>query len=157
MNDLEKTAWTRRKFMSSVSGLLVTAGVMADPVLPLGNQDIPELPGELTAEEKEYVAKSSMAKDISNYFGEGYSCAESLFMVSLRYLKKPEELVWISSGFGGQEVPIIIERVCNGTAGAGNQSEIAQIYEVCIVGQRPAPVRDNHIGSYVVINAIAVA
>jgi hypothetical protein len=56
---------------------------------------------ELTEEEKKCVAKSSMAKDIPNYFGEGYSCAESLFMVSLRYLKKPEELVWVSSGFGG--------------------------------------------------------
>jgi hypothetical protein len=42
-----------------------------------------------------------MAKDIPNYFGEGYSCAESLFMVSLRYLKKPEELVWAAAGFGG--------------------------------------------------------
>ena len=101
MNNLENTVWSRRKFMSSVSGLLVAAGVMADPVLSIGNQEIPELAEELTDQEKELVAKSSMAKDISNYFGEGYSCAESLFMVSLRYLKKPEELVWVSSGFVG--------------------------------------------------------
>jgi hypothetical protein len=101
MNKLKNTEWSRRKFVSSLPCLMLAAGVMADPIVSAGNQDISELPEELTAEEKKCVAKSSMAKDISNYFGEGYSCAESLFMVSLRFLKKPEELVWISSGFGG--------------------------------------------------------
>ena len=42
-----------------------------------------------------------MAKDLKNYFIKGYSCAESLLMVSLKFLGKPEELVWIASGFGG--------------------------------------------------------
>ena len=88
--------------MSSVPGLLITAGVMGDPIASIGNQDTPtQLREELTPEEQKCVAKSSMAKDLVNYFGEGYSCAESLFLVSLRLLKKPEELVWISSGFGG--------------------------------------------------------
>ena len=100
--ELRKTVWSRRKFMRSVPGILVAAGVMGDPIASVGNQDdSPQLREDLTPEEKKCVEKSSMAKDISNYFGEGYSCAESLFMVSLRFLKKPEELVWISSGFGG--------------------------------------------------------
>jgi C_GCAxxG_C_C family probable redox protein len=101
MNDIRQTVWSRRKFMRTVPGWLIATGVMAGPIPSIGNQKTLELPEELTAEERERVAKSFMAKDISNYFGEGYSCAESLFMVSLRFLKKPEELVWISSGFGG--------------------------------------------------------
>jgi len=101
MNTLKETAWSRRKFISSVPGFLVAAGIVSDPIISAGHQDVSELPQELTAEEKNWVAKSSMAKDMSNYFGEGYSCAESLFMVSLRFLKKPEELVWVASGFGG--------------------------------------------------------
>ncbi len=102
MEELRKTAWSRRRFMSSVPGLLIAAGVMGDPINSLANQDdVLQLREDLTPEEKKCAAKSSMAKDISNYFGEGYSCAESLFVVALRFLKKPEELVWISCGFGG--------------------------------------------------------
>lgn len=88
--------------MGSVPGLLVAAGVMGEPIASIGNQDArPKLREDLAPEETKCVAKSSMAKDLPKYFGEGYSCAESLFMVSLRFMKKPEELVWVSSGFGG--------------------------------------------------------
>lgn len=101
MSEKGYTEWSRRKFMGTVPGLLLAAGVLGDPIVSAGNQENPELSEELSHEEKMHVAKSSMAKDISNYFGEGYSCAESLFLVSLRYLKKPEELFWVSTGFGG--------------------------------------------------------
>jgi len=59
------------------------------------------LPDQLTAAELEAVGKSVLAKDLGNYFGQGYSCAESMLMVGLRFLKKPEDLVWIAAGFGG--------------------------------------------------------
>jgi len=76
--------------------------VLAEPWLPsFREQKKPELKEELTPEELKRINESSMAKDLANYFGKDYSCAESMFMVSLRYLKKPEELVWIAGGFGG--------------------------------------------------------
>ncbi|MGD8538542.1 MAG: hypothetical protein PVI66_07475, partial [Candidatus Aminicenantes bacterium] len=92
----------RRAFMSSIPGILIGSGLLSTPVYPRwDNQANLQLKEELTSEELKRVEQSSMAKDISNYFGEGYSCAESLLMVSLRYLKKPEELVWVAAGFGG--------------------------------------------------------
>ena len=52
MNTLKETAWSRRKFISSVPGFLVAAGIVSDPIVSAGYQDVPELPQELTAEEK---------------------------------------------------------------------------------------------------------
>jgi hypothetical protein len=92
----------RRAFVSSIPGILLGAEVLSKPLYSFKLvQEKPELEEELTPEELKWVEQSVMAKDITHYFGEGYSCAESLFMVSLRYLKKPEELVWIAAGFGG--------------------------------------------------------
>lgn len=92
----------RRTFVSSIPGILLGAGLFSNSAYPFGDiQEKPELKEELTQEELRWVEHSSMAKDLPNYFGEGYSCAESLFMVSLRFLKKPEELVWVAAGFGG--------------------------------------------------------
>jgi hypothetical protein len=92
----------RRAFVSSIPGIVLGAGLLSKSAYPYWYiQEKPELKEELTPEELKWVEHSSMAKDITNYFGEGYSCAESLFMVSLRFLKKPEELVWVAAGFGG--------------------------------------------------------
>jgi len=101
MKTFRGAAWSRRDFMGSLPGLLIAQGAMGGPIPLIGKQNVSELREELTPEEKMRVAKSSMAKELPDYFGEGYSCAESLFMVSLRFLEKPEELVWVSSGFGG--------------------------------------------------------
>jgi hypothetical protein len=60
-----------------------------------------ELGEELSAAEIEIVNKSVMAKDIENFFGKGCSCAESGVLVALRFLKKPESLVWAAGAFGG--------------------------------------------------------
>lgn len=92
----------RRAFVSSIPGVLLGAGLLSKPAFPY--QDIQKKPqpeGKLTPEELKWVEQSSMAKDLPNYFGEGYSCAESLFLVSLKFLEKPEELVWAAAGFGG--------------------------------------------------------
>lgn len=92
----------RRAFVSCIPGILLGAGLLSKSAYSFGDiQEKPVLKEELTPEELKWVEQSSMAKDLSNYFGEGYSCAESLFMVSLRFLKKPEELVWVAAGFGG--------------------------------------------------------
>jgi C_GCAxxG_C_C family probable redox protein len=92
----------RRDFVSSIPGILIGAGFLSKTAYACPDlQEKPELKEELTPEELKWVEQSLMAKDITNYFGEGYSCSESLFMVSLRFLKKPEELVWVAAGFGG--------------------------------------------------------
>jgi hypothetical protein len=92
----------RRAFVSSIPGILFGAGLLSKSAYPFVDiQEKPELKEVLAPEELKWVENSSMAKDLPNYFGEGYSCAESLFMVSLKFLKKPEELVWVSAGFGG--------------------------------------------------------
>jgi len=52
-------------------------------------------------DEKIIIEKSVMAKDIDNFAGKGYSCAESILFVSLRYLDKPEEWGNAAAAFGG--------------------------------------------------------
>ncbi len=92
----------RRRFLISVpvlaSGSLLTGFVRAQETPP---QTAPNLPEKLSPAELATVEASSLAKDLKKYFGEGYSCAESMLIAGLHYLKKPEELVWAAGGFGG--------------------------------------------------------
>jgi hypothetical protein len=55
----------------------------------------------LSPDEKGRIDGSTMAKDLQKYFGQDFSCAESLLLVALRYLEKPEDRVWAAAGFGG--------------------------------------------------------
>jgi hypothetical protein len=64
------------------------------------SQTFPQLKEELTPDELEIVKGSEMAQDLEDYFREDYSCAESIFSVSLKFLKRSKKLVWIASGFG---------------------------------------------------------
>lgn len=92
----------RRAFLSSAS-LWVSGSFLAGLSSRLGVnlQTGQELPEELAASELETVKRSSMAGELEDYFGKGYSCAESLLMVGLRYLHLSEGLVWAAAGFGG--------------------------------------------------------
>jgi hypothetical protein len=49
----------------------------------------------------ETVKSSVMATDMGKIFGRDYSCAESALAVALRYMKRPDDLVWAAGGFGG--------------------------------------------------------
>lgn len=92
----------RREFLSSATFLI--AGGCLTGFSPLGaspRQTSQTLPEELTAAESEAVKKSALAGDLEDYFGKGYSCAESLLLAGLRYLHLPEECVWAAAGFGG--------------------------------------------------------
>ncbi len=92
----------RREFLSSAS--LWATGCCLPGLFPVRGsllQTGSKLPEELTAAELEAVKKSTMAGEIDNYFGKGFSCAESLLMVGLRHLRLPENLVWAAAGFGG--------------------------------------------------------
>ncbi len=66
----------------------------------LTSQSSSSLPEELSPQERATVEKSILAKDLKKYFGEGYSCAESILIVGLHYLRRPEELLCIAGGFG---------------------------------------------------------
>ena len=92
----------RRSFLSSaslwVSGSFLV-GLSSRPGANL--QTAQDLPEELTPSELETVKRSSMAGELEDYFGKGYSYAESLLMVGLRYLHLSEGLVWAAAGFGG--------------------------------------------------------
>jgi len=92
----------RREFIASASFLALGGQLFGmSPFSSQSAQAPQELREELTPEELKIVEGSIMAKELKSYFGEGYSCAESLLMVSLKFLGKPEELVWLASGFGG--------------------------------------------------------
>jgi hypothetical protein len=92
----------RREFLSSTSlwatGCCLTrlSRIWGSP--PQAGSGLPEA---LTEAELEAVKKSSMAGELDDYFGKGYSCAESLLMVGLRYLHLSGNLVWAAAGFGG--------------------------------------------------------
>ncbi len=45
----------------------------------------------LSLDEKKWIDDSTVAQDLGKYFGQDFSCAESLLLVSLRFLEKPEE------------------------------------------------------------------
>ena len=100
MKKPEVLVMPRREFIASASFLAIGAQLFGmSPFSSQSAQAPRELKEELT--ELKIVERSIMAKNLKNYFGEGYSCAESLLMVSLKFLGKPEELVWLASGFGG--------------------------------------------------------
>ena len=90
----------RRTFLAS--GMLLGNTLFGMPLSwESSTQTSPKAKETLSADEKKWIDGSELAKEIQDYFGQGFSCAESIFMVSLRYLKKPEEWVWAAAGFGG--------------------------------------------------------
>jgi hypothetical protein len=102
MQKLKSGSLSRRKFIATASGLMVGNAflALASP-LRLDSQVTQKAEGDLSAEDLEWIKKSSMAKELNKYFGQGYSCAESAVMVSLGFLDMSEEFVWAAAGFGG--------------------------------------------------------
>jgi len=101
MNKPIPFALPRRNFLMSTPALILGSSLKAyAQTQTKTSQTFPNLPEELSPPEQAKVEKSVLAKDLKNYFGEGYSCAESMLMVGLRYLKRPEDLFWIAGGFG---------------------------------------------------------
>jgi len=93
--------YRRRRFLTQSSLLALGAGFSIDSLIAQTPQkQAPILLKELTPSELELVEASSMAMELESCFSS-YSCAESSLLVALRYLGKPEELVWAAGGFGG--------------------------------------------------------
>jgi hypothetical protein len=102
MREWESRKIPRRKFITTASGLMVGSAFFALSSPPSLSAPVSQkVNEELSSEDLEWIGKSSMAKELNTYFGQGYSCAESIVMVTLRYLEKPEEWVWAAAGFGG--------------------------------------------------------
>jgi hypothetical protein len=90
----------RRAFMAS--GILLGNSLLGIPLdLGSNSQAQQKTKETLTLDEKKWIEDSTLAENLGKYFGQNFSCAESLLMVSLRYLGKPEEWVWAAAGFGG--------------------------------------------------------
>lgn len=106
----ERVNMRRRKFLLSSSFLLSATTIFKTSSLlaqttsessPTGPPKGPDLLEALTPEELTRVKDSIMSEDMQNFWGKGYSCAETGLMVALRYMKKSEDLVWAAVGFGG--------------------------------------------------------
>jgi hypothetical protein len=93
--------YRRRRFLTQSSFLALGAGFSIDSLIAQTTPPRhPTLLKALTPSEQEFVNGSSMAKDLVSCFSS-YSCAESSLLVALRFLGKPEELVWAAGAFGG--------------------------------------------------------
>ena len=98
----ERLNMNRRKFLLSSSFLLSATTVLGtSPLLAQTTPKGPDLLEALTPEELARIKDSIMSEDMQNFWGKGYSCAETGLMVALRFMKKPEDLVWTAGGFGG--------------------------------------------------------
>jgi len=92
----------RREFLTGLTAL--TALPFIDGVLPppaRRRQDVPRLPDPFTPEEARQVEVSDMARDMPNFAGHGYNCAECACLTGLRYLGRSEEEGRVALGFGG--------------------------------------------------------
>ena len=92
----------RRSFLACSSFILLgAASLRASPLLPQATPKGPDLIEALSPEDLKQVEGSVMSEDMKNFWHKGHSCAETGLIVALRYMKKPEDLVWVAAGFGG--------------------------------------------------------
>ena len=102
MSKIDMPPKGRRDFIAATSMMMLGAGLSESlHAAPPSSSSQPQLLEELTPEEREFVSRSTMAQELDSYFGKGFSCAESGLAVSLRYLEKPDDLLWVAAGYGG--------------------------------------------------------
>ena len=98
----KSSSLSRRRFITSASGLLAGPALLSFPAWAgIGGRSIQETPVEMSPQELEWVKKSKMAEELIGYFTGGYSCAESILMVALRFIGQSEDNVWAAAGYGG--------------------------------------------------------
>jgi hypothetical protein len=92
---------TRREFVGSLTPLL--AAGLAFPSLSesFQEQDKPGFWSTFTPQEQRTIAASTMARDVQNYAGHGFGCAECCYVVALRYLGEPEARLDAATVFNG--------------------------------------------------------
>jgi hypothetical protein len=102
MSKIDTPSRGRREFIATTSLMMLGSGLSESLLFASPSSSTkPQLLEELTPEEREFVGRSTMAQELEKYFGKGYGCAESGLAVSLRYLEKPDDLLWVAAGFSG--------------------------------------------------------
>lgn len=91
--------FTRRSFLGCCTGLAATVGLNGTVGSILDKPPQKSLYDPLTPEEEKIINSSEMVKEILNL--KGYSCAESILLAALKYLKKPGEFLHSAAAFGG--------------------------------------------------------
>jgi C_GCAxxG_C_C family probable redox protein len=92
----------RRQFLHSLSGLVIGSSILTTLVQTQDQvQQGQRFRDPFDSRELEQIQNSVMAGDITASMGQGFSCAELILRVSLRFLKKPEEYLHASAAFGG--------------------------------------------------------
>lgn len=90
---------TRRHFIGSLSCLVLGVKTVKQTLV----QGIEEkkFGDPFDHKEKKVIEQSAMANDIKEIPGHGYSCAESIFLASLRAIGESEARVHSAAAFGG--------------------------------------------------------
>ena len=102
MNVKKSHHLSRRRFIAALPCFMfIEKPVNAAVAFYQQNEQGRSLWEPFTSEEKEVIEHSGMAKDIENYAGKGYSCAESIYAVSLNTLDLSEEWLHAAAAFGG--------------------------------------------------------
>jgi C_GCAxxG_C_C family probable redox protein len=91
--------FTRRSFFGCFTGLAAAVTLKGTIGSPLDKPPQKSIYDPLTPEEEKIINSSEMVKEILNL--KGYSCAESILLAALKYLKKPEEFLYSAATFGG--------------------------------------------------------
>ena len=91
MSTKNRTRFTRRRFVSCCACLAATADLQAASDSASKEEPRNKLYDPLSPQEEEIATSSPMVKEILAV--KGCSCAESVLLATLRYLKQPEELL----------------------------------------------------------------
>jgi C_GCAxxG_C_C family probable redox protein len=93
--------FSRRGFLGCISGFMAAAGLEAAGQSVLDKPPEKGLYDTLIPEEEKVINASEIAKEIEKLPTQGFSCAESILLATLKYLKKPEDYVHAAASFGG--------------------------------------------------------
>jgi C_GCAxxG_C_C family probable redox protein len=94
----------RRRFVEALPALALLPILDHLPAAPDPSRSqtgAPPLFAPFTTEEQPVITASAMARDIAGLTGQSWSCAESVCLVGLRHLGRPEEEVRLAMSFGG--------------------------------------------------------
>jgi hypothetical protein len=96
----DRTRIDRRAVMTLPFLAALSAELHASQTSQAPNASVPVSPNP-SPEELKIIHSSKMAQDLLKSSWTGHSCAEAGLSVALKFFQKPEDLVWMASGFSG--------------------------------------------------------